>query len=183
MANVDFPKGFRPITNFAGTAPRLTTYTAVDSVAFYEGQPVALNGDGKVCAWVVDATYYKTGLGVVAGYLAVATTDRTVQVYDDVNQEYEVQSDGATIAGIGTLIGINFGVTNISSGTASTGQSIAEITHDSGSASNDSTTPRPFRGIRFATDPKNEIASTNPRIIVKMNQKNHILTGESTALS
>ena len=133
MANVDAPRGFVPVKNGSGTAPKIETFTAKDSVAIYEGSAVIIDqSTGKVDIYTDADGFLGNVLGVSAMYLPAARTDREIQVYTDINQEYELQADGSDITTIAGWFGLLFQLVNPSGGSTTTGHSTTEI--DSGTA-------------------------------------------------
>ncbi len=98
MANLDHPSGFRPVSNgIAGTAPRITEYTALTNILIGEGDLVGINTTGLVIAYTTTDADAGDVLGVAAHPLAAAQTDRSLLVYDDPEQTYEAQVDDATL--------------------------------------------------------------------------------------
>lgn len=182
MANKDLPFGFRALTNQAGTTPQAHEYTSASSVTIYEGGVMMVNTTGQVSLWDGTGTTYQRLLGVSAHGVKKAATDRQVLIYDDPTQEYEVQIDDKSITTLGGLVGTNFAVISAASGSGTTLQSISEIDGSSGTSTNNSTTPSPFKGMRFSENVQNSKTDTWTRIIVKMNPKNHVFAGEDLGI-
>ena len=134
MANKDFPGGMVPVRNEAGTTPKLESFTAAASILIYQYMPVVLNGDGLVAIATHALLEDGLGIGVAAHTVSATATDRSILVYTDVDQEYEMQSDDTTLTGKGAAIGRLFRITSIGSGNATTLQSTAEIDGDTGAS-------------------------------------------------
>lgn len=94
MANLDAPRGYRAVSNgIAGTAPRVTKYTAKASLALGEGDLVALNSTGQVIAYNTTDAAAGDLIGVAAHPISATLSDRSLLVYDDPEQIFEVQAD------------------------------------------------------------------------------------------
>lgn len=173
MANLDAPRGFRPVTNQAGTTIQQHEYTAAGSVAFYQGQPVALVS-GVIN--VANSTNRLKVVGVALHDVASAATDRSIAVADDPDQEFMVQLDsvGTLVTTDAGLRGVNFAAVNISSGNTTLGQSIAELDSSSGTSVNNSTTLAMFLGLRFSQEIENSQTVSWGDVIVKIEPENHV---------
>lgn len=137
MSATSAPFGFRPSYNPIGLdrAKRYTIASAYGT-AIFKGQPVILNTNGTITAGTAAADL----LGVFAGCeytdatgkrnvspnwpAGQVATDIWAWVYDDPNDVYEVQADGSIAA---TAIGDQADVSNVSSGSTSTGLSAATL--------------------------------------------------------
>jgi len=98
MANLNARLGFRPVSNgIAGTAPRLTQYTALTNIAIGEGDLVGINTTGEIIAYTATDADAGDVIGVAAHPLVAAQSDRSLIVYDDPEQLYEAQVDDATL--------------------------------------------------------------------------------------
>lgn len=184
MANTDFPFGLRAITNQAGTAPQMHEYTAATAGTLYEGQPVAINTTGQVVAYSGTPTGGNRYLGVAVHHRGSSDTARTLLVYDDPEQEYEVQVDDNSVTLVGDLIGRNFSLTSISSGSGTTLQSKAEVDGSTGSTvAVTANTVHEVKGLRFSSDPQNDLSAVSwQRIIVKFNPGAHIFAAEDAGV-
>jgi hypothetical protein len=134
MANIDAPRGFQPVNNVYGTVPLIEQFTVTASTTIYEGQPVALADTGLIVAATHTNALTGSWLGVAAHYVAGAATDRSLAVYVDVNQEYEMQADDASLTLITDYKGALFRITNVSAGSATLYHSKAEIDASSGTS-------------------------------------------------
>ena len=184
MANTDAPFGLRPISTQAGTAPQMHTYTVASSVTIYEGQPVALDTSGTANTYTGTAAAGDRLLGAAAYYVAGAATDRTLHVYDDPTQEYEIQVDDNSVTLATALIGRNFSFTNVKSGNGTTLQSQAELDGSTGSTvSYNLTVVHPIKGLRFSSDPENDTSAVSwTKVIVKINPGAHIFAAENAGV-
>lgn len=123
MANVNAPLGFRPVTNGkAGTAPLLTEYVRSSTAVIYEGALLYLEQEGPR-TWSGTATGQLQIVGVAAHYCSA--TDLKVLVYDDPEQEFEIQGDTAVTTPIGAIGW--FGPLVAVTGNATTLQSKSEL--------------------------------------------------------
>jgi hypothetical protein len=171
MANKDFPGGMVPVRNESGTAPKLEAFTAADSIEIGMYAPLVLDGDGKVALATHALLEDGKGIGVSAQYLSSTATDREILVYSDPDQEYEMQSDDATLTGAGAAIGRLFRITNITSVNSTTLQCTAEIDGDTGASvtggTGDGTDVTPIRIERVSTAINNSPYTLNGRFIVR----------------
>ena len=101
MANTDEPRGAWP----ANRVLSMRNYSHGTAAALYPGDFVIMNSAGKV---VVATAGSAELLGVSVGYVPAATT--TALIYDDPDQEYWVQDDGAAATLAATNIGNNFDI-------------------------------------------------------------------------
>ena len=97
MANSDAPFGFRPSRSPAGSA-YANPYKALNAVRILEGDLVELAADGFIdLATTANGPFL--GAAQASDPSSVSSsTERTLLIYDDPNQEYECQADSATIA-------------------------------------------------------------------------------------
>jgi len=108
MANLDNPRGFRPLMQ-DGEAPRLTRYYHSAATAIFIGDPVVKTGtahtdkDSTLIVAAAGATGVVTG--VSASY-AAASAGTYVLVYDDPLQEFVGQADTTTTPAV-TDMGAN----------------------------------------------------------------------------
>jgi len=175
MANTDYAMGLVPVTGKSGAAPQMHEYTAVTSATIYQGEPLALVS-GKLIGYGATATHRFTFVGAAAHPRLGTDSTNKVLVYDDPDQEFEVQLDSASngVTGIVGLVGVNFVLLTPTSGSSTTYQSSCELDDSSGGAANCSTTILPFVGLRKAGDSSNSWASTHTNVIVKCNPENHV---------
>ena len=97
MANTDNPHG----ATLAGYARRMTLYPKSTAAIIYAGDVVSFPAAGKVAATTAGNTEI---VGVCAGYAVAADTE--ILVYDDPDQTYYIQDDGAG----GTLAAADVGL-------------------------------------------------------------------------
>jgi hypothetical protein len=176
MANVDAPFGLRAIRNLMGKTPALREYTCdAGGSNIYEGSIVYViagtgTDDEVVDIW--DGTTDVPLLGVAAHKRLTADSERTLAVYVDVDQEYEVQVDDGSLTHESDYVGSHFTVTNATGGTAATNQSITEVTGASGQAAADA--DNVLLGVSKSRDPEVDYTTANPTIIVKIAHARHI---------
>jgi hypothetical protein len=181
MANADTPFGFRNISNEAGTASRIHEYSVAASTTIYPGTPVAINSTGQVIVYnptATNVTMFPRCIGVAAHYRAGTDTSRILAVYDHPDAEFEVQVDDDSVSTVGDLVGQNFTGLNVASGNTTKLQSIAEIDGSTGAVTNITTTPRPYKGLRFSSMPGQTNSTSYPKIVVKINAKNHLFASQ-----
>jgi hypothetical protein len=178
MANTDSAKGFVPIRNPHGNTVPIEEYQAATAITISPGQILYINGSGLVRVYTGTATGRLGILGAAQGWLAAANADRAILVSDDRDQEYEVQVDDATLTNLGLLVGQNFAAVNLTTASTTRLVSLAEIDGDSGVGTNNSTTIRPFRAIRYSKGTEGVDASSSwVNIVVKINDENHVFNG------
>jgi hypothetical protein len=134
MANSDIALGFRAVRPEYGTVPKLETFVVATTEVIYEGAPVCIDDDGEIIEYTDTLAVAGKVMGVAAHYVSGTQTDRELQVYTDVNQEYELQVDDATLASKADSIGRLFQLTNPAAGNSTTLQSTAEIDADTGAS-------------------------------------------------
>jgi len=162
MANTDAPRGLQAINNPYGTVPLMEKFSVTASTTIYEGQPVALADTGLIVAASHTNALTGSWIGVASHYVAGAATDRSLIVYTDVNQEYEIQSDDASLTAITDYKGALFRFTNIAAGSGTLKHSKAEIDGSSatgvmGTAAGSVT---PLRVERISAQINNELGAS-----------------------
>ncbi len=181
MANSDAPFGLRAIRNMKGGTPAIREYTAdAGGSDIFEGTPVIVIAGSGTDDEVVDVFDGSTDvplLGVAAHQRLTADSTRTLAVYVDVEQEYEIQVDDNSLTHESDYVGSYFRMINASSGTAATGQSIAEI--DGSSATGTIATTDRFMGVSKSRDPEVDYTTANPTIIVKIAHAFHIFGSDA----
>lgn len=143
MANVDRPRGLRPVGTLSGApwqgAVREYSVDASNATAIFNGDPVTLEADGNVTPTADGGVILGVVVGVKVdrdvaatehpGYLP-ATTAGSVLVCIAPDAIYEVQSDDAATAEVAlTDVGANIDL-NANAGSTTTGQSAYELDAD-----------------------------------------------------
>jgi hypothetical protein len=132
MANIDAPRGFKPISTIDGRDCVAHEYVLTTGSTVYKGDPVRI-----VTAGTVQASAAASGvinLGIAAEYVSdsLSAGGKKIMVYDSPNNLYEVQvTTGQTLT-----IADNFGTADIityAAGNTNTGQSIMELDNPAGS--------------------------------------------------
>lgn len=173
MANVKAPRGFINPRFKTGGEPRsrsLKVASGYSTADFLPGQLVKRVNDGTVAH--VTAASTDLVLGVVMGYLQKpsaqnpANSDLNVDVVTDLmNTEWEIQLSHAT--GGQTLVG---NIADPYTYTLTTADSLRRFAPNLLLGSNIGTSGvRMCKIIGFPTDPANEYASANPRVLVEFN--------------
>lgn len=174
MANIDWPAGLRPVNNGkAGTAPRIRKYTRSSTGVIYEGAPVYLAATGPDTA--AQTTMDPAVLGACAAY--VGSSDTEVFVYDDPDQEYEIQGDSAVATPIG-VIGNYCNPLNPTTGNATTLQSKCEL--DTSEATSVQADGDIFQIVRLVDEQDNDQDAANAKWIVKIAEASHVFTSGGT---
>jgi hypothetical protein len=178
MANQDAPFGFRPVAK-TGSSPDSSGYSEYGissgyATAIYEGDAVKMTASGVVAL----AAAGDRLLGVAGGVSytdptteqptysnkypgGVAASDIKIQVYDDPNQLFLVQSAGTVAT---TNIGNNADL-SYTTGNSKSGVSKAEL---SGTMA---ATGAQFRIVRVSNDPENSTTgSANANVIVRIDE-------------
>jgi hypothetical protein len=179
MANIDWPSGFRPVSNgIAGTAPRIRKYTRSTTGAIGEGALLALAQTGPK----TDAATNLDGniIGVSAHF--VGASDTEVFIYDDPDQEFIVQGDTAVATPI-SIIGFYCSLINATTYNATTLQSKTEVdisgaTSTTGPADGDVIQ---IVGLYEAED--NDQDAANAKWVVKIAPNQHKFTSARTMLT
>lgn len=178
MANVDAPKGLRPVRHlngspFNGAANRYYV-PASDGTAIFVGDPVKSGGsaDADGVASVAQAAAGDNIRGVVIGvepvtdestFYRVASTERYVFVVDDPDVIFEVQEDGVGGALAAADIGLNADIV-VGTGSTVTGSSAVEL-----DSSDKKTGTAQLRILGLAQRADNEIG-TNAKVEVLINE-------------
>lgn len=175
MANIDWPAGLRPVSNGkAGTAPRITKYTRSSTGALYEGAPCYLAETGPAVA--AQTTMDPNVLGVIAAYCGASETE--VFVYDDPEQEFEIQGDTAVTTPI-SVIGHVCNPLNPTTGNATTLQSKCEL--DISEATTTRADGDILQIVRLVDEESNDQDAANAKWIVKFYEPAHIFGGNTAA--
>lgn len=127
MANTDTPRGFNAIKAKYGTAPERTKYTVKASTEIFENAPVCLNTTGELVAYTNTLALAGQLAGVASQYISTTDTDRTLYVFDDPNQLFEIQTSDTAITALTDYLGKVFRMTNATTGSATLLHSKAEI--------------------------------------------------------
>ena len=132
MANIDAPRGLRPIRGEYNSAPKLETFLSKNGDIVGEGQVVCIAATGRVISYTDALAVAGNIIGVAAHYVAAASTatgpvTRELQVYTDPLQLYEIQADDATITNIAACLGAFFDVVNPASQNVTLETSIMEL--------------------------------------------------------
>lgn len=180
MANVDFPMGFRPVSNGkAGTAPQMRPYPKLAGL-IYEGELLYM-GEGGVKTYngTTDANADNI-IGVAAHYAGTdASTGEGVFVYDDPDQEFLVQLDDAsvsTVADANASLLRHAGIVGGITGNTTTLQSKQEL--DGDSITSVWTLDLPLFVVRKWEGEDNEFGA-NYKMVVKVDHRSHIVTNDS----
>lgn len=178
MSNADSAFGMAPVNNPDGSAPLIRTYDATTTRHIYRGQLVVLetgsaSADALAEGWD-GSTNETTFLGVAAHYRGTGDADRSLAVYADPDQEYEIQVDddsSPTFPGQADFVGAFFPILNGAAGSSTTLDSTAELDGSGGSAT---ITNLEVQGVRIVTDPRVDYSSVNQRVIVKIPHALHV---------
>lgn len=148
MANTDNPRGLTPYSP-TGETVRCRKYKGSTTTDIFRGDVLACNASGVVHA-IVTTTGSAAIVGVAANHIdaSASTSSQDVYVYDDPNQLFLIQDDGASATPAQTSVGSTF-VLIVTTGDTVTGQSKMEL--DASSTGVTSTDPVQVQG--FITGP------------------------------
>lgn len=179
MANIDAALGLRAVTSQAGTTPSMHEYEAdAGGANIAEGQIVVLiAGSGTdnevVNGWDGAAGTGVNMIGVAAQKRLTADAARTLLVYDDPDQEYEIQVDDGSITHASDLVASLFAVIAATGRNTLTDQSTSELDGSSATATESGTVP--LLGLRLGRDPENDFTTANPNVVVRLNDFNLVM--------
>ncbi|HTG45208.1 MAG TPA: hypothetical protein VK633_11825 [Verrucomicrobiae bacterium] len=127
MANVDNARGLHPIRGSNGGEPRMRVYKANVTTDIFQGDVVEMLATGTVKS-IVTTTGSATAIGVAANRVdaSIQATSQDVLVYDDPDQEFEVQDDGEAATPSQAVVGATFALI-LTTGNTTTGMSKHEI--------------------------------------------------------
>lgn len=186
MANVDAPRGFKPVRYVSGApyngAVNEFSTAGGDSTAIFLGDPVTLSGtsqtiDGQIYADVDQAATGDIVIGVVVGVKPVthestiyreASTARILYVADDPNLLFEIQEVSGGTALTAADIGLNADFV-VGSGSTSTGLSGVEL--DNSTEANTATLDCKIVG--FVNREGNEIGE-HAKWLVRLNKHQYV---------
>lgn len=165
MANVDNARGFKPMRGSSGGEPRMRRYKANVTTDIFQGDVVQM-----LAAGTVKSITTTTGNGAIIGVAAnrvdasIQATSQDLWVYDDPDQEFEVQDDGEAATPSQAVVGATFALI-LTTGNTTTGLSKHEI--DASAAGAAATDPVLVEG--FKEGPTFEIGKYANHI-VKLNR-------------
>jgi len=189
MANVDAPKGLKPIRQLDGSPfndqVRMYLVPSTDGTATFIGDAVKLAGSAGAAGTVVagqdveglptiaQCAAGNTPVGVVVGFLPdptnltllyrASSTNRIALVADGPDTIFEIQEDSVTSTLAATNVGENFDIV-VGSGSTTTGVSAMELDSNTGS-----TVTATLRVLRLVKRPDNAIG-TNAKWEVMFNE-------------
>lgn len=181
MANTDAPFGLRALRNLMGKTPAIREYTADSGGShIYEGALVYViagsgTDDETIDVW--DGTTDVPLIGVAAHKRLTTDSERTLAIYVDPHQEYEVQVDDNSLTHESDYVGSIFNVVNSTAGDAATNQSTTELDGDSAAATADASNV--LLGVSKSRDPEVDYASANPTVVVKIAHARHIFGSDA----
>ena len=174
MANTDAPMGLKPWAGGSDGPPRMRLYVGGSTTNIGRGDVVALAANGRIHR-IVTTTGSAAIVGVAANYVATPTTNTPeVWVYDDPDQLFVVQDDGAAATPAQASVGATFAMI-LGAPNTTTGNSIQEI--DASASGTTSTDPLIVLG--FVQGAGFEIGK-NAKHIVKLNR--HLYRAGSAAI-
>ena len=179
MANIDWPSGLRPVSNGkGGTAPRMRPYPKLAGI-IYEGDILYAGEAGLVVYNGTTDAQADNLVGVAAHYVGTAAdTGDAVFVYDDPDQEYICQCDGADVStvALANVVLLRHCPVVYAAGNTTTLQSKVEI--DSSGITSVWTLDTPLLVVRKWLADDNAFGA-NYKLVVKIDNKNHIITNDS----
>lgn len=169
MANTDAPRGLNAVKAKYGTAPERRKFTVKASTEIFENAPVCLNTTGEIVAYTKTLAVAGQVAGVASEYKSSTETDRTIYVFDDPNQLFEIQSDDSSLTALADYLGKVFSFVNPTTGSSTLLYSKAELDGSSGTSvlGTNTTTIRPLHVL----DQSDQIGHTddgaNSRFVVR----------------
>jgi hypothetical protein len=134
MANIDSPKGLRPLNAPNGNSPRVGEYVVpANAVVIYEGDIVARTETGVTVMSVLNSSVLVHSIrGVAAHHSPASTAKRNILVYDDPDQVFLIQNNSSTTNVLNTDAEVLAGIGQFASPTAyaagdALGQSTLEL--------------------------------------------------------
>ena len=164
MANIDNPRGLKPLHNPTGEV-RVRKYLANVTTDVFQGDVVQMLATGRVKS-ITTTTGNDKIMGVAANYVDASDsgTPQDIWVYDDPFQEFEIQDDGEAATPSAAVVGATFAMI-LTTGNTTTGVSKQEI--DASAAGAAATDPLLVLGFKAAPDQE---VGKNAAHIVKLNR-------------
>lgn len=159
MANIDAPRGFKPIGTIHGTIPVAHEYVVTAGQVIYRGDPVILTNAGTISISAAGQT--TTHIGIAAEWITTAATGRKCMVFDSPDILYEVQMTTGLTLTVADVFSTSDHVT-YAAGNTTTGLSIMEL-DTNGSSS------KPWIILGLSPSPDNAWGE-HCKVIVKYNQ-------------
>lgn len=160
MANTNDPRGFILVKS-DGKQVRTRTYAKTASQVLYEGDPIERVSAGTVDLAAAGST---TWVGICAAFSPASAT--TVELYDDPDAEFLVQTDGTTAYAVADN-GLN---ADIAAGTPDTTLNRSGVIVDMATKATTATLPVKILGLAAGINGGENGAGTNALIRVKLNQ-------------
>lgn len=157
MANPDTPFGLKPW----GKILSKREYVSGGTTDVFEGDIVRMDSDGKVSS-ITTTTGGATIIGVAANYKDASAGNTALWVYDDPNQLFYCQDDGASATPAQTNVG-NTAPVVLGSGNTTTGLSAFELDISAAATG----TADPLQIVDFVAGPGLSIGK-NARIVVRL---------------
>ena len=175
MANVDNPRGLKPLRTPGGGDIRIRKYAANVTTDVFQGDVVQMLASGRVKS-ITTTTGTGAIIGVAANYIDASDSGTTqdIWVYDDPDQEFEIQDDGDGATPSAAVVGATFSMI-VTIGNTTSGYSKQEL--DASGAGTAATDPLLVLGFKVAPDA--EVGKYAPHI-VKLNR--HILKVSSAGI-
>ena len=185
MANSNAPFGLRPITSAGGTAPRVHEYKVTVGFNVFEGSLViAVAGSGNNVIQIVPSPLNATSaqiVGVAAQKRFTTDTDRAILVYDDPNQEYEIQVDSGASPIFdedADCVFSHFPTINPAAGNTTTGLSSMEL--DGSGPVDAASDTAVLLCLRRSRDVSVDFTSVNPKVVVRITASRHLFGSSVT---
>lgn len=175
MANIDSPNGMRAVRAKYGTAPERQKFLVKASTEIFEGAPVCFNTTGNIVAYTTTLAIKGMVAGVADEYVAAAQADRSIYVYHDANQLFEMQSDDNSLTALTDYLGKLFTFTNATTGHSTLLHSKAEIDGNTGTSvqGTAATNIQPIQIVKESEDIGNAKKILHSRYQVKFIPKVH----------
>ena len=125
MANIDAPRGFKPVGTLHGGDPVAHEYVVTAGQVIYRGDPVIMTTAGTIS--IAAAASSTLILGISAEWITTAATGKTCMIYDDPDTLFEVQMTTGITASLANCVFATSDIVTYATGNTTTGLSIMEL--------------------------------------------------------
>ncbi len=178
-------RGFWPVVGSGGsTTPKVREYHVADATtnSIGQGHPVILEATGTVTrlATIAGSSLF---VGVAAHFVSRSGTGRTVAVYDDPRQLFEVQLDDNSATNRAAIVGLNFRAVSANTYNSTTHQSMILLDGSLGAATSSTLGLSFFKAIALSRNvDKDETGASVSYIgvIGQFNPETHVWAKDSS---
>jgi hypothetical protein len=177
MANQDIPSGFKPVRGIGGSASIKTgVYKVSDSYTtrIPKYALVKLVGGYAQALHAAQASSSNL-LGSAQEFVSSSGTGRTVTVAHDPAQVFEAQMDDNTLQNEQSLVGNNFGITNLTAANVVSTYEVISKQEIDGSSHGAWAAGKPLQCVKMGDGIENVAAGSWTRLQVKIAPQSHAL--------